>query len=346
MEQTSSVADFDIDFSNLRHLTNIHMQYRYCGKSGLQLPVVSLGLWHNFGFTTPFSTQEEIVLHAFDKGVTHIDLANNYGPPAGSAEENFGRMMKRNLGSHRDELIISSKAGHYMWPGPYGDMTSRKNTFASLHQSLRRTGLEYFDIFYSHRYCPEIPLEETVQALIDIVKQGKALYVGLSKYPADIAEKACAMMAEQHVRCLIYQDRYNMLCRKPETNHIPLFEKEKLGFIAFSPLAQGLLTNRYINGIPEDSRVFKEGAFLHKEDITAEWVEKARKLNEIAAGRGQSLAGMSLSWVLAKGYVTSVIAGVSSIRQLDDNLAAIDSPAFTDDELRLIDEILGDSISR
>lgn len=322
------------------------MEYRYCGKSGLQLPAVSLGLWHNFGFTTPFSTQEEIVLHAFDRGVTHIDLANNYGPPAGSAEENFGRMMTRGLKSHRDELVISSKAGHYMWPGPYGDMTSRKNTFASLHQSLRRTGLEYFDIFYSHRYCPEIPLEETVQALIDIVKQGKALYVGLSKYPADIAARACEMMKEQHVRCLIYQDRYNMLCRKPEANHIPLLENEGLGFIAFSPLAQGLLTNRYINGIPEDSRVFKEGAFLHKEDITEEWVGKARRLNEIAENRGQSLAQMSLSWVLAKRYVTSVIAGVSSVSQLDDNLAAIDAPAFTEEELRLIDGILGNSIIR
>lgn len=322
------------------------MEYRYCGKSGLQLPVISLGLWHNFGYTTPFSTQEEIVLHAFENGITHIDLANNYGPPAGSAEENFGRMMTRGLKCHRDEIVVSSKAGHYMWPGPYGDMTSRKNTFASLHQSLRRTGLEYFDIFYSHRYCPEIPLEETVQALIDIVKQGKALYVGLSKYPADIASKACAMMAEQHVRCLIYQDRYNMICRKPEAAHVEVLDKNGLGFIAFSPLAQGLLTNRYIHGIPEDSRVFKEGAFLHKEDITAEWVEKARKLNEIAAVRGQSLAQMSLAWVLAKKYVTSVIAGVSSIRQLDDNLAAMNAAAFTDSELRDIDLILGDSIIR
>lgn len=322
------------------------MEYRYCGISGLQLPVISLGLWHNFGFTTPFSTQEEIVLHAFDKGVTHIDLANNYGPPAGSAEENFGRMMQRSLGSHRDELIISSKAGHYMWPGPYGDQTSRKNTFASLHQSLKRTGLEYFDIFYSHRYCPEVPLEETVQALIDIVKQGKALYVGLSKYPAEIADKACRMMEEQHVHCLIYQDRYNMICRKPEADHVKMLEENGLGFIAFSPLAQGLLTNRYINGIPEDSRVYKEGAFLHKEDITESWVEKARKLNEIAQSRGQSLAEMSLSWVLKKPYTTSVIAGVSSIKQLDDNLAAADAPAFTQEELHAIDDILGDSIIR
>lgn len=304
------------------------------------LPAISLGLWHNFGDATPLGTQEEIVLHAFEKGVTHFDLANNYGPPAGSAETNFGRILARGLGSHRDEIVVSSKAGHYMWPGPYGDLTSRKNTFASLHQSLRRTGLEYFDIFYSHRYCPEIPLEETVQALIDIVKQGKALYVGLSKYPADVAAKACAMMAEQHVRCLIYQDRYNMLVRKPEAQHIEMLESEGLGFIAFSPLAQGLLTNRYINGIPADSRVCREGAFLHKEDITAEWVEKARKLNEIAAGRGQSLAQMSLSWVLARPRVTSVIAGVSSVAQLDDNLAALSAPAFTAEELSTIDKIL------
>lgn len=320
------------------------MKYNYCGKSGLQLPAVSLGLWHNFGDTTPFATQEEIVLHAFENGVTHIDLANNYGPPAGSAEENFGRMMRRQLGAHRDEIIVSSKAGHYMWPGPYGDQTSRKNTFASLHQSLKRTGLEYFDIFYSHRYCPEVPLEETVQALIDIVKQGKALYVGLSKYPADLAAKACDMMAEQHVHCLIYQDRYNMICRKPEANHIEVLRDKGLGFIAFSPLAQGLLTNRYLNGIPADSRVNKDGAFLHKEDITEQWVEKARRLNDIAASRGQSLAQMALSWVLDKKYVTSVIAGVSSTRQLDDNLAAIDAPAFTADELALIDSILGASI--
>lgn len=322
------------------------MEYKYCGKSGLQLPVISLGLWHNFGDTTPFSTQKEIVMHAFEKGITHFDLANNYGPPAGSAEENFGRILSSDMKSHRDEIIVSSKAGHYMWPGPYGDMTSRKNTFASLHQSLKRTGLEYFDIFYSHRHCPEVPLEETVQALIDIVKQGKALYIGLSKYPADIATKACQMMEEQHVHCLIYQDRYNMLCRKPETNHIEFLNSMGLGFIAFSPLAQGLLTNRYLNGIPDDSRVYKEGAFLHKEDITAEWVQKAKKLNEIAAQRGQSLAQMSLSWVLAKRYVTSVIAGVSSIRQLDDNLSAIDAPKFTPEELKLIDKILGDSIIR
>ncbi len=316
------------------------MTYNYCGHSGLLLPPVSLGMWHNFGDTTPFSTQQEIVLHAFDYGITHIDLANNYGPPPGSAEENFGRMMRHNLASHRDELVISSKSGHYMWPGPYGDMTSRKNTFASLHQSLRRTGLEYFDIFYSHRYCPEIPLEETVQALIDIVRQGKALYVGLSKYPADVAAKACEMMAGQHVRCLIYQDRYNMLDRHVETNQLPMVRDLGLGFIAFSPLAQGLLTDRYLYGIPAQSRVNKAGSFLHTGDITDEWLHKARMLNQIAHDRDQTLAQMSLSWLLAREQVTSVIVGVSSVAQLDDNLAATAAPPFTPDQLTAIDNIL------
>lgn len=322
------------------------MDYRYCGKSGLMLPAISLGLWHNFGQATPLAKQEEIVLRAFDKGVTHFDLANNYGPPPGAAEENFGRIMSLGLKGHRDEIIVSSKAGHRMWPGPYGDLTSRKNTMASIDQSLRRTRLEYFDIFYSHRYCPEIPLEETVQALVDIVRQGKALYVGLSKYPADVAARACAMMSEQHVRCLIYQDRYNMLCRKPEQRHIDMIERQGLGFIAFSPLAQGLLTARYIDGIPADSRVYKEGAFLHKEDITAEWVAKARLLNDIAAGRGQSLAQMSLSWLLARPAVTSVIAGVSSVAQLDDNLTALSATVFSEAELAAIDSVLGESIIR
>lgn len=322
------------------------MRYKYCGHSGLMLPQISLGLWHNFGDTTPFSTQEDIVLHAFDNGITHIDLANNYGPPPGSAEENFGRMLKRNLGSHRDELVISSKAGHYMWPGPYGDMTSRKNTFASLHQSLRRTGLEYFDIFYSHRYCPEVPLEETVQALIDIVRQGKALYVGLSKYPADLAAKACEMMAEQNVHCLIYQDRYNMIDRHVESGQLDIVRDYGLGMIAFSPLAQGLLTNRYANGIPIESRVNKAGSFLHAEDITDEWVEKVRCLDKIAGERGQTLAQMSLSWLLARELVTSVIVGVSSIAQLNDNLAATQAIPFTAEELSTIDSILATSIMR
>lgn len=316
------------------------MEYRFCGKSGLQLPMISLGMWHNFGHTDKFATMKEIAFRAFERGITHFDLANNYGPPPGSAEENFGLLLKEGLGAHRDEIIVSSKAGHLMWDGPYGDGGSRKYIMASLDQSLRRTGLEYFDIFYSHRYCPETPLEETVQTLIDIVKQGKALYVGLSKYPIDKAEEACAMMREQHVRCLIYQDRYSMLSRKPETGYFEMFEKEGLGFIAFSPLAQGLLTNRYINGIPEDSRVAKSGVFLHREDITEELIDRIKRLNEIAARRGQTLAEMALAWLLAKKGVTSVIIGASSVRQLDDNLKAIENIEFTDEELTAIEDIL------
>ncbi len=316
------------------------MQYRFCGRSGLQLPVISLGMWHNFGDVDNFVKGQEIVFTAFDRGVTHFDLANNYGPPAGSAEANFGKMLSQGLKNHRDEIIVSSKAGHFMWDGPYGDGSSRKYLMASLNQSLKRTGLEYFDIFYSHRYNPETPLEETVQTLIDIVRQGKALYVGLSKYPADIAARACDMMEEQHVHCLIYQDRYNMLVRNPEKEHFRLFEEKGLGFIAFSPLAQGLLTDRYLNGIPADSRAMKEGAFLHREDITPELIEKISRLNEIASDRGQSLAQMSLAWLLSRQGMTSVIVGASSVRQLENNLSAIDNIEFTSEELARIDSIL------
>ena len=316
------------------------MKYRFCGKSGLQLPLVSLGMWHNFGDTDRYATMKETVFCAFDKGVTHFDLANNYGPPPGSAEANFGRIMAEGLRTHRDEIIVSSKAGHLMWDGPYGDGGSRKYLIASINQSLKRTGLEYFDIFYSHRYCPETPLEETVQALVDIVKQGKALYVGLSKYPVDKATEACRIMAEQHVRCLIYQDRYNMMSRKPEEAHLDFVKEKGLGLIAFSPLAQGLLTNRYLDGIPSDSRVAKSGVFLHREDITHELLGRISKLNALALERGQSLAQMSLSWLLSKDIVTSVIAGASSSAQLKDSLKALDNLYFTTDELKRIDEIL------
>lgn len=316
------------------------MEYRFCGKSGLRLPLVSLGLWHNFGEADCYETARDIAFRAFDRGVTHFDLANNYGPPPGSAERNFGRIMAEGLGSHRDEIIVTSKAGHLMWPGPYGDGGSRKYLMASIDQSLKRTGLEYFDIFYSHRYCPDTPLEETVQALIDIVRRGKALYVGLSKYPADKAEEACAMMAEQHVHCLVYQDRYNLLCRKPETAHFDLFRRCGLGFVAFSPLAQGLLTGRYLNGIPADSRIARSGVFLHREDVTPEYLARVRRLNEMAAARGQTLAQMSLAWLLAREELTSVIVGASSVRQLDDNLSAVDNYFFTAEELAGIDTIL------
>ncbi len=317
------------------------MKYRFCGKSGLQLPLISLGMWHNFGDTDRYATMKETAFCAFDNGITHFDLANNYGPAPGSAETNVGRILADGLGSHRDEIIVSSKAGHFMWEGPYGDGGSRKYLMASINQSLKRTGLEYFDIFYSHRYCPETPLEETVQALIDIVRQGKALYVGLSKYPVDKAAEACRMMEEQHVRCLVYQDRYNMMSRKPEEKHIEFLKEMQLGFVAFSPLAQGVLTNRYVNGIPEDSRVAKSGVFLHREDITPELIGRVRKLDEIARGRGQSLAQMSLSWLLSKDEVTSVIAGASSSGQLKDSLRALDNLYFSDEELAMIDEVLG-----
>lgn len=316
------------------------MDYRFCGQSGLQLPLISLGLWHNFGDVDDFNVASDIVKTAFDNGITHFDLANNYGPPPGSAERNFGRMLADVLKGHRDEIIVSSKAGHLMWAGPYGDGGSRKYIMASIDQSLKRTGLEYFDIFYSHRYCPETPLEETVQALIDIVKCGKALYVGLSKYPVEVARRACAMMAEQHVRCLIYQDRYSMLVRKPEVEHLDMVHRLGLGFIAFSPLAQGLLTNRYLNGIPTDSRVAKSGVFLKKDDITPELIEKISLLNRVASTRGQSLAQMALAWVLAKQGVTSVIVGASSVKQLHDNLSAIDNIHFSADERNTIDAIL------
>ncbi len=316
------------------------MEYRFCGRSGLQLPMVSLGLWHNFGYVDRFATMEKIAFTAFDCGVMHFDLADNYGPPPGSAEENFARIMARGLAAHRDEIIVSSKAGHLMWNGPYGDGGSRKHIMAGINQSLRRTGLEYFDIFYSHRYCPETPLEETVQALIDIVRQGKALYIGLSKYPVEVAKRACAMMAEQHVRCLIYQDRYSMLSRKPEAEHVDFVEHEGLGFIAFSPLAQGLLTDRYLKGIPADSRVAKSGVFLHREDITPELVGRLSRLNDLAADRGQTLAQMSLAWLLSKPAVTSVLVGASSVEQLKNNLVAIDNISFTTEEYAMIDSIL------
>ena len=316
------------------------MHYRFCGNSGLQLPLISLGLWHNFGDADDFSIAKDIVVHAFEQGITHFDLANNYGPPPGSAEANFGKILKTHLQNHRDEMIISSKAGHPMWDGPYGDGGSRKYLTASINQSLKRTGLDYFDIFYSHRYCPETPLEETVQALIDIVKQGKALYVGLSKYPAGKASEACEMMKAQNVRCLIYQDKYNLLHRQPETEHFSLFQRQGLGFIVFSPLAQGLLTNRYINGIPDDSRAAKPHGFLRKEEIKPELIEKVKQLNVLAEQRGQSLAQMSLAWLLAKQEVSSVIVGASSVKQLQNNILSTGNIVFSSEELIKIENMI------
>lgn len=315
------------------------MKYNFCGKSGLQLPEISLGLWHNFGDVDDLEVSKSMILYAFENGITHFDLANNYGPPPGSAEANFGKILAQELKSHRDELVISSKAGHLMWNGPYGDGGSRKYIMASIDQSLKRTGLEYFDIFYSHRYDPLTPLEETMQALIDIVKQGKALYVGLSKYPADKAAEAYAILRSERVPCLVYQDRYSMLVRNPEKEHMALNKQVGVGFVAFSPLAQGLLTDKYLNGIPENSRAHKSTGFLKESDVTASVIQKISQLNNIASGRGQSLAEMALAWLLHNENVTSVIIGASSVGQLENNLKASKYVDFSPEELALIDAI-------
>ena len=300
------------------------MKYRRCGKSGIMLPEISLGLWHNFGDVDTFSNSQRMAHYAFDKGITHFDLANNYGPSYGSAEETFGEIMKKSFMPYRDELFIPTKAGHDMWPGPY--------------QSLRRMNLEYVDIFYSHRYDPITPLEETLQTLVDIVRQGKALYVGISKYPKEAAEFAYKYLEERDVHCLLYQGRYNLFNREPEEEGILQQAKENgTGFIAFSPLAQGLLTNRYINGIPEDSRIAR-GGFLKKEQLTEEVLCKIKTLNEIAEQRGQTLAEMALAWVLKDDLVTSVIIGASSVGQLEDNLKAINNTSFTEEERRIISD--------
>lgn len=316
------------------------MQYKYCGKSGLMLPEISLGLWHNFGDVDDFNVATDMIKHAFDNGVTHFDLANNYGPSPGSAESNFGKILKENFKGYRDEMIISSKAGHEMWAGPYGDGSSRKNLMASINQSLKRTGLEYFDIFYSHRYDGVTPVEETMQALIDIVKQGKALYVGLSKYPVDKAHIAYNMLREAGTPCLIYQDRYSMLTREVEAGQLQLAHEQNAGFIAFSPLAQGLLTNKYLHGIPEGSRAARPTGFLQRNQVTDDKIAAIRQLNEIAGQRGQSLAQMALAWVLKDERVTSVIIGASSVAQLSDNLQTLENLAFTSEELTAIENIL------
>lgn len=316
------------------------MLYTYCGKSGLMLPRVSLGLWHNFGDVDDFDIATDMIKYAFDNGVTHFDLANNYGPSPGSAEKNFGTILKRNFTGYRDEMIISSKAGHEMWPGPYGDGSSRKNLMASINQSLRRTGLEYFDIFYSHRYDGVTPVEETMQALIDIVRQGKALYIGISKYPPEQARKAYDILRTAGVPCLINQDRYSMFTREVEQGTLQLAAEYGVGFIAFSPLAQGLLTDKYLNGIPEGSRAARSTGFLKREQVTEEKVAAVRRLNEIAVRRGQSLAQMALAWVLKDEKVTSVIIGASSVGQLSNNLDALNCIDFSMEELTEIGNII------
>lgn len=316
------------------------MQYRRAGRSGVMLPAISLGLWHNFGDVDTLSLSRKKLHYAFDHGITHFDLANNYGPSYGSAEETFGQIMKSSFAPYRDELFISTKAGHDMWPGPYGNWGSRKHLMASLDQSLKRMNLDYVDVFYSHRYDPETPLEETLQALVDIVRKGKALYVGLSKYPLDAYLFACRYLKERDVPCLLYQGRYSMLVREPESQGILNAVKENgSGFVAFSPLAQGLLTNRYLNGIPDDSRIAK-GGFLKKEALTPEVLSKIQALNERAAIRGQSLAGMALAWLLKNETVTSVIVGASSVEQLGDSLKTLNHLSFEEEELHAIKKIL------
>ena len=318
---------------------NCGMKYRRCGKSGIMLPEISLGLWQNFGDTAPLSRSREMLLHAFDNGICHFDLANNYGPSYGSAEATFGSIMQSDLRPYRDELFISTKAGYDMWPGPYGEMGSRKYLISSLDQSLKRMKVDYVDIFYSHRYDPVTPIEETMQALVDIVRSGKALYAGISNYPHEAAETTYRYLAAHDVPCLLHQVKYNMMHRIPETDN--LLEQAKnagSGFIAFSPLAQGLLTDRYLGGIPSDSRAAKDFS-LKKDSLTPELVDNLKKLNAIAAERGQSLAQMALAWVLKDDLVTSVIIGASSIAQIDDNLKAIRNTAFTEEELKAINSL-------
>ena len=315
------------------------MKYRRCGKSGILLPEISLGFWHNFGDVDTLSNSMDMAHYAFDHGICHFDLANNYGPSYGSAEETFGLLMKKSFMPYRDELFISSKAGYDMWPGPYGNWGSRKYLMASLHQSLKRMNLEYVDLFYSHRYDPETPLEETLQALVDIVRQGKALYVGISRWPKEAAQVAYDYLAAHDVPCLIYQGCYNLFNREPEEMGVLKQAKENgAGFIVFSPLAQGLLTDRYLNGIPEDSRI-AHGGHLKKEALTEKRLQQIKALNEIALRRGQTLAEMALAWILKDEYVTSVIIGSSSVNQLEKNLKALDSAPFSAEELEEMEGI-------
>lgn len=314
--------------------------YRFCGKSGLKLPLISLGLWHNFGDVDDADEALKMLQYAFDHGITHFDLANNYGTPYGSAEANFGKILKKHFASYRDEMLISTKAGHDMWAGPYGNGGSRKYLIASLEQSLRRMQLDYVDIFYSHRYDPETPIEETMGALSDMVKQGKALYVGISKYPEDKAREAYNILRANGTPCLINQYRYSLLNREIETDILPLAKEQGVGMIVFSPLAQGMLSDKYLNGIPENSRAAHSYGFLKKEQITPEVIEKIRKLNDIASKRGQTLAQMALAWCLRTEDVNSVIIGASSVRQLQDNLHALDTLNFSAEELQAINELV------
>ena len=313
--------------------------YKRCGRSGIKLPLISMGLWHNFGGVDIFENGRKIIRKAFDSGITHFDLANNYGPPYGSAEETFGRIMQKDLKPYRDELIISSKAGYDMWPGPYGNFGSRKYLISSLDQSLKRMGLNYVDIFYHHRPDPETPLEETMEALDQIVRQGKALYVGISNYNAEETEEAAKILNSLGTPCLINQVKYSMFERWVEDHLIDMVEDYGIGIIAFSPLAQGLLTDRYLQGIPDDSRAAKSWGFLKLEQVE-QAIMKVRQLNEIAEVRGQSLAQMAIAWLLKDKRVTSVLIGASSVEQLEDNIGALDYLQFSAEELEEIERIL------
>lgn len=317
------------------------MRYRYVGKSGLRLPEISLGLWHNFGDVDKVATQKEIIYAAFDNGITHFDLANNYGPPAGSAELNFGKILREGLKPYRDEIIISSKAGYYMWPGPYGEWGSKKNLIASCDQSLQRMGLDYVDIFYHHRPDPNTPLVETAHTLDLLVRQGKALYVGVSNYTPEQTAEISKYFKEWHTPFIIHQPRYNMFERTIEHGLTEVLEQEGLGAIVFSPLAQGLLTGRYLNGIPEDSRAHRSDSPFLSEDRVEETLGKVRQLNDVAKDRGQTLAEMALAWNLRQPTIASVLIGASRVSQLEDNLKALDNLDFADEELAKIDSILG-----
>ena len=312
------------------------MQYRRCGLSGVLLPVLSLGFWHNFGRVTPEEQSRSIVRAAFDAGITHFDLANNYGPDPGAAELRLGKMLQDDFKAHRDELFIATKAAYDMWEGPYGSWASRKHLMASLDQSLRRLQMDYVDLFYCHRYDPETPVEETLQALVDIVRQGKALYIGLSRWPLEAARQGYEYLRQHDVPCLIYQGRLNLFDQTPKTDGtLQAAAKAGAGFIAFSPLAQGLLTDRYLNGIPADSRMAHDPRFLKADMLTPQTLARIRRLNDLAAERGESLASMALAWILHHQEVTSVIIGASSPEQLRRNLACLDSPSFTDEELAM-----------
>ncbi len=317
------------------------MEYRRVGKSGLKLPILSLGLWHNFGYTASFETARDMLLTSFDLGITHFDIANNYGPPPGSAEECFGKVFAKDLKPYRDEIIVSDKAGYYMWPGPYGEWGSKKSIVASCDQSLKRTGLQYFDIFYHHRPDSDTPLEESMDALAHLVRQGKTLYVGISNYSAEDTIKASSILKEMGVHCLIHQPSYSMFNRDCETTGLfDALADEGMGAITFSSLAQGMLTNKYFNGIPSDSRAASKSVFLSADKVTEEKIERAKKLDEIASARGQSLSQLALVWCLRNETVSSVIIGASRPSQIEENVKIVENLSLTEKELSAIEEIL------